>query len=77
MVNNFAAVLNSRFLFIVGYAEIAGTMVRYALVEWDEDRSLSVVRLSRFLTREGPKVTQKWGARIYPGTILQESGKYV
>ena len=53
------------------------TMVRYALVEWDEDRSRSVVPLSRLLSRKGARVTQKWGARVYAGKILEEGGEYV
>ena len=50
-------------------------MVFYALVEWDEDKSLSVVPVSKFLSRNAEKVKQKWGARVYAGTILQEGGK--
>ena len=56
---------------------ITFTMVFYALVEWDEDKSLSVVPVSKFLSSNAEKVKQKWGARVYAGTILQEGGKCI
>ena len=49
-------------------------MVFYVLVEWDVDKILSVVPASKLLTRNAEKVTQKWGARVYSGTILNEGG---
>ena len=52
-------------------------MVFYVLVEWDVDKTLSVVPVSKLLTRNAEKVTQKWGARVYSGTILNEGGKCI
>lgn len=51
-------------------------MVQYALMEWDEDRSLPVVPHLRLLSRKGEIVMQKWGVRVYAGNIL-EGGEYV
>jgi hypothetical protein len=51
-------------------------MVFYVLIEWDVDKSLSVVPVSRLLSRNAENVTQKWGSRVYGRTILQESGKF-
>ena len=52
-------------------------MVFYVLIEWDVDKSLSVIPLSKLLSKNAERVTQKWGARVYSGTILQESGKCI
>lgn len=52
-------------------------MVFYVLVEWSEDHSVSVVPVSRFLSRKGNKVMQKWGVRVYAGVILEEGGELV
>ena len=47
-------------------------MVGYALIEWDVDKSLSIVPLSRLQSRKGTHVTQKW---LYAGLILDEGGE--
>ena len=52
-------------------------MVFYVLVEWDVDKTLSVVPASKLLTRNAEKVTQKWGVRVHSGTILNEGGKCI
>ena len=52
-------------------------MVGYVLIEWDADKSLSVIPLSRLLSRKNTRVTQKWGAKVYAGVILEEGGEYV
>ena len=51
-------------------------MVGYVLIEWDA-KSLSVIPLSRLLSRKNTRVTQKWGAKVYAGVILEEGGEYV
>ena len=50
-------------------------MVNYVLIEWESDNSVSVVPVNRLLSRNGKYATQKWGRRVYGGTILKESGK--
>ena len=51
--------------------------IKYALVEWDSDCSVSVVPVSRLKSREGKRVTQLWPTGTFAGTILQESGKCI
>ena len=50
-------------------------MVGYVLIEWDVDKSLSIVPISRLQSRKGSRVTQKWGAKVYAGVILEEGGE--
>ena len=49
--------------------------MNYVLVEWEADNSLSVVPVSRLLSRDGNRVSQKWGKQVYAGNILKESGE--
>ena len=50
-------------------------MVGYVLIEWDVDKSLSVVPISQLQSRKGSRATQKWGAKVYAGVILEEGGE--
>ena len=49
----------------------------YVLIEWDIDNSLSVVPLSKLLSRNGKRVTQRWGRKVFSGSILQEGGEFL
>ena len=50
--------------------------MKYVLVEWESDSTISVVPAKRLKTRDGKCVTQAWPGGVIAGSILQESDRY-
>ena len=49
--------------------------MKYVLVEWESDSTVSVVPAKRLKTRDGKRITQAWPGGVFAGSILQESGR--